>query len=461
MISAPSLSFKLSSSTVPIGAGPSLLYGLIKIKGGASSESLPSNLGFVLDTSESMRIHLVSEAQFSELVNAGFVQEVLTDGIPAYQISAIPGEMVAGLPRRIDFLADALKSAGGMLREGDFFSLIAFASRAACLIEQAPGNERERLRQAAASLESLRLGDDTQIDEGLKLALEEARRLPGGNLATRLILLTDGHTQGVRKVYELAEKAKQAGIKITTMGIGSEFNEDLLIPLADLTGGRAYFIENPEKIGEAFRQELGSALRISYRNMEVKILLSDGASLRQAHRILPEMGEFEIGSCRENSCALLLGDYDPSHPEGLLLEIVVEDGLPGRSRLAQLVLQWDNPEDGNRGQSPRYDIDIERTTIGVEVKDEEVKQAVDRLGAYIMGKRALKEAGSARAKEDIQSRQAATIRLRQAATRMLDMGEHGLADEFLEQADRLERNAELDQNAAKKLRYKTRRLYQS
>ena len=458
MTSAPSLSFKLSSATAPIGAGPSLLYGLVQVEGAAASEPLPSNLGFVLDTSESMRIRLASEAQFSELVKAGYAQEVLTDGIPAYQISAIPGELVAGLPRRIDFLADALRSAGEMLRKGDYFSLVAFASQAACLIEQAPGDEHERLRLAAANLEDLRLGDSTQIHKGLALALEEARRLPGGSLATRLILLTDGHTQSVKRVYELAEQAKQAGIKITTMGIGSEFNEELLIPLADLTGGKAYFIETPEKIGEAFRQELGSALRISYRNLEVKILLAKGVSLRRAYRVLPDMGEFDTGPCRDQSYALLLGDYDPSHPVGLLLEIVVEDGSPGKSRLAQVVLQWDNPEDGDRRQSPRYDIEIERSAVGIEVKDQAVKQAVDRLSAYITGKQALEEAGSARAKEDAQARDAATVRLRQAATRMLDMGEQGLADMFLDQAERLEQNAELDQNAAKSLRYNTRRL---
>lgn len=461
MNSEPSISFRLSSPTAPVGAGPNLIYGLVRIDGGASAEVLPSNLGFVLDTSESMRIHLVSEAQFSELVKSGFAQEVLTDGIPAYQISSIPGEVVARMPRRIDYLARALVSASEMLRDDDFFALIAFASQGVCLIEQTPGKEHARLRQAAAGLESLNLGDGTQIDVGLELALEATQRLPGGSLATRLLLLTDGHTQNVRRVYELAEQAKRAGVKITTMGIGSEFNEDLLIPLADLTGGKAYFIETPEKIGEVLRQELGSALHIGYRNLEVKLLLTDDVSIRRAHRILPEIGEFDAGPGINGSYALHFGDYDPSQPEGVLLELVVEDGEPGLHRLAQVVLQWDDPEDGSRRQSPRFDIEFERSAVGIEFKDEEIRQAVDRVGAYIMGRQALEAAQSVRDDESAPARQAATIRLRQAATRMLDMGEPELAGEFLEQADLLERQADLDQNAAKKLRYKTRRLFHS
>ena len=51
-------------------------------------------------------------------------------------------------------------------------------------------------------------------------------------------------------------------------------------------------------------------------------------------------------------------------------------------------------------------------------------------------------------------------RLRQAATRLLDMGENALADAMLRQADTLERSGSMDPDAAKKLRYETRRLTQ-
>ena len=57
-----------------------------------------------------------------------------------------------------------------------------------------------------------------------------------------------------------------------------------------------------------------------------------------------------------------------------------------------------------------------------------------------------------------EEKKAATVRLRQAATHMLDMGETNLAGTMFQQADMMEQSGNLDPEAAKKLRYETRRL---
>ena len=198
----------------------------------------------------------------------------MTDGVPAYQVKAIPSELLSSLPRRIDYVAEALTVASEYLRPADFFSLVAFAGWAQCLIPSVSGAERPRLRLAARELEQTRLGDETQMAEGMAMGLAEIERRGSRSHAARMILLTDGHTLKVNECYQWADRARQAGVKLTTMGIGAEFNEDLLIPLADSTGGSAYYIETPDQIPDAFRKELGSVQRITYRNLEVKLQLT-------------------------------------------------------------------------------------------------------------------------------------------------------------------------------------------
>ena len=385
MTSELDFSLKLSEPDGPFQGDMRLLYGVLEVHGGSEAGGLPSNLGFVIDTSDSMRIRLVTEKQFAELVKSGHAQEVMTDGIPAYQISSIPEEMISRLPRRIDFVADAMKAASDALRDSDYFSLIAFASQAQRLIEQTPGNKRTRLHQAALVLDALQLGDETQMDAGLALAFDEIQRLPGKDHASRLIVLTDGHTRNVNHCYEWAEKARQVGIKLTTMGIGSEFNEDLLIPLADLTGGNAYYIETPNMIDEVFRQELGSALHISYRNMEVKIHLEAGIEIRQAFRVMPELGDFEIGQDLGGSYSLLIGDYDPASPVALLLEFEIPAGKMGISRFARTMLTWDDPAGGIARQNLRKEILVHPSQKGSSYRDEEVIKVVEKAHAYQMG----------------------------------------------------------------------------
>lgn len=457
------LTCSLSSPILPTSTGPRLVYLLVEIAGGEGAETLPGNLAFVIDASESMRIRLVSEEKFAQLVKSGQVQEVITDGVPAYLIKAIPSELLASLPRRIDYVAKALIVASEYLRPADFFSLVAFAGWAHCMIPSIAGSERQRLRLAAPDLEQLRLGDETQMAEGMAMGLVEIKRRSNSSHAAhskhaaRMILLTDGHTLKVSECYEWAEKARQAGVKLTTMGIGTEFNEDLLIPLADATGGAAYYIETAEQIPDAFRKELGAIQRITYRNLEVKLQLSE-VELRRVYRVLPEMSLIDPGPNMAGSYSILLGDYDPGAPVTLLLELVLPPWNPGAYRLAQALLTWDDPTIELERQNLRQDIVIEVVQGAAGSLNEHVMNVVEKVGAFKMGTYALDHAQSAALTGDTDDKQAATMHLRQAATRLLDLGEIALADSMLKQADTLENSGGLNAEVTKKMRYDSRKI---
>lgn len=460
-MSAPlQFSCSLSSKTVPVSATARLVYLLLEVGGGEGAQALPSNLGFVIDVSDSMRIRLVSDQQFAELIRNGQAQEVMTDGVPAYQITSAANGMMETLPRRIDYVSEALLIASEFLRPTDCYSLIAFAGRAQCMICSVTGKERMRLHQAARELEYLRLGDGTQMAEGMAMAFEELQRQKGREYTSRMILLTDGHTQNVSGCYHWADQARQAGMKVTTMGIGVEFNEDLLIPLADRTGGNAYYVETPDQIPDVFRKELGAALRISYRNVEIKLQLAKGVELRHVYRALPELGNFDQGPEMDSSYGLWVGDYDPAAPVALLAELVVPAWPAGVYRLAQAMLSWVDPGDEVSRRILRQDIVIQTARMLTARLDERVMNIVEKVGAFKMGTLALEAAQHAAQTTDAGERGAATVRLRQAATRLLDMGEPSLASAMLQQADSLESKGSLDPEATKRLRYETRRLTQ-
>jgi hypothetical protein len=450
----------LAASTVPVTNQPRLVYLLLEATGGEGSQTLPSNLGFILDTSDSMRIRLVTDEQFVELARDGRAQEVMTDGVPAYQIKSIPNELISKFPRRIDYLSEALSVASEFLRTVDCFSVVAFAGRAHLMVPSTSGKERRRLHQTARELEYMKLGDETHMADGIAKGFEEVKRKSNQEFASRLILLTDGHTRKVKECYEWAKRARKAGIKLTTMGIGVEFNEDLLIPLADYTGGNAYYIESPDQIPEAFRKELGAALRISYRNVEIKLQLPESVMLRRVHRVLPDLSSFDQGPDMDGSFALLLGDYDPAAPQALLLELIVPPWPAGEYRLAQVLLAWDDPEGGLARQSQREDIIVQMSSSATAPLNDRVMNIIEKVGAFKMGTRALEAAQSAMKTTTQEDKTLATVRLRQAATRLLDMGESALADAMFRQADTLERRGSLDPEEAKKLRYETRRLTQ-
>jgi Ca-activated chloride channel family protein len=443
----------LNTPVIPVTGGSRLVYLLVEIGGGKDAQSLPVNLGLVIDASESMHIRMVTEDQFKELVGRGNTKEVLTDGIPAWEIESIPTEMVRQFPRKIDYVSDALIAVSEYLRPSDFFSLIAFASRAVLQIPMTSGAERSKLVQNARDLEFLHLGDETCMAEGLSLAYSEIREKQQARIASLIILLTDGFTQDVKKCYAWARRARKIGLAITTMGLGVEFNEDLLIPIAEMTGGNAYFIETPDKMPGAFRKELGAALGVIYRNLKLQLQPSAGVGFRRVHRVLPELGNVEQDSSPDGSTTCFLGHYDPSAPPAFLLEIVVPPWSEGVFRLANIGLTWDGDNGDGTSRSIPLEIVVQLERSPAATLNSRVMDIVDKVGAFKLGNYALEHA------HDSDGISAAN-RLRQAATRLMEVGEPTLAEEMGRMADVLNTKGQLDSNATKRLRYDTRRITQ-
>ena len=75
------MSLRLSVFPEPIALAPreeaQLCYALVTVEADANGAARPVNWALVADASRSMRIPIVSEAQFRELVREGGAQEVL------------------------------------------------------------------------------------------------------------------------------------------------------------------------------------------------------------------------------------------------------------------------------------------------------------------------------------------------------------------------------------------------
>ena len=159
-------------------------------------------------------------------------------------------------------------------REHDRIGLVAFASEA---FTRVPITVDYVV--LGASVSGLRVGeleDGTAIGTAIATAANRLRRAPGASKV--VVLLTDGeNTRGVLDPRTAAEAAGQMGIKIYTIGVGTEgeapmpigqgaggqlryqtlpvrIDEELLQDIADMTGGRYFRATDPEALSRIFRQ---------------------------------------------------------------------------------------------------------------------------------------------------------------------------------------------------------------
>ncbi|MCA2977217.1 MAG: VWA domain-containing protein [Myxococcaceae bacterium] len=101
----------------------------------------------------------------------------------------------------------------------------------------------------------------------------------------RLILLSDGQpTVGVTSAAGLervAQTLRSAGTTITALGVGADFNEDLMQRLAELGGGSYGFIRDAEATASLFERDLAQAGTMVARGVTVSVELPPGVALRE------------------------------------------------------------------------------------------------------------------------------------------------------------------------------------
>jgi Ca-activated chloride channel homolog len=130
----------------------------------------------------------------------------------------------------------------------------------------------------------------------------------------RVVLVTDGLANvGITNTDEIVTQAlglHQRGVSTTTIGIGSDFNEDLLMPMAQSAGGNAWHVVEPDDLQRIFQVELEGLVTQFGHTVSLSLIPADGV------RISDLLNDFELTET---------GRYRlPNLQAGSPLEIVVQ-----------------------------------------------------------------------------------------------------------------------------------------
>jgi len=133
--------------------------------------------------------------------------------------------------------------------------------------------------------------------EQVGLGLEDGR-------LGRCLLLTDGlANQGITSPVALvrhAEQLRERNVTTSTLGVGRDFDEQLLRQMAEAGGGNFYFAETSRQIADFIAGETGEALKTVTRGTLLVVDLPPGASVvsPNPYRMRTEGSRavFELGS---------------------------------------------------------------------------------------------------------------------------------------------------------------------
>ncbi len=127
----------------------------------------------------------------------------------------------------------------------------------------------------------IQTGGMTNLSGGWLTGCQEIAAHQGGNGAMdRAIVLTDGLANvGIIALEELVEHARQLrsrGITTSTMGVGADFNEELLEAMARHGGGRFQYVETAKHIPDCVQGELGEIAQVYARRLTLDVELPRG-----------------------------------------------------------------------------------------------------------------------------------------------------------------------------------------
>jgi Ca-activated chloride channel family protein len=73
----------------------------------------------------------------------------------------------------------------------------------------------------------------------------------------------------------LGGSLSERGISVTTIGVGEDYNEELMAGLAEASDANYYYVKDTEKLPEIFAKELGELLTIAARGVRIEIICPD------------------------------------------------------------------------------------------------------------------------------------------------------------------------------------------
>lgn len=163
-----------------------------------------------------------------------------------------------GQSRKIDFVRDGLGLLVDELRDGDKLALVTYSDGVSIPFSMDDvAFNRGELRQLA---DGLTASGGTNIHAGLEAGYQELMQHYDSGRQNRVILLSDGvATAGIRgtpDILSMSQGYNSDGLGLTTVGLGTDFNQELMQGLALQADGNFYFLENAAAVSEVFTEEL-------------------------------------------------------------------------------------------------------------------------------------------------------------------------------------------------------------
>ena len=157
------------------------------------------------------------------------------------------------------------------LRADDWASIVEFDNRVKLLAgAQAKGDGRSLMR----TIDDIFAGGNTNLHGGWHAGAEDLAKSALEAGLKRVILLSDGcANEGITDTAKIAEQCREmakAGVTTSTYGLGRDFNEELMVGMAEAGQGNHYYGETANDLMEPFQAEFDLLSNLCLKGLKLR-----------------------------------------------------------------------------------------------------------------------------------------------------------------------------------------------
>ena len=372
--------------------------------------------------------------------------EMISQKPPPINMALVLDRSTSMQGERMDTIKLAAIELVRQLKPEDTLSIVVFSDRAEVLLSAGRRPDRSVVE---TQIRMLRSGGGTEIFQGLQTGFMEVQRFSSRSPINHIVLLTDGRTYGDEEAcLGLADRAAQQGIRITGLGIGSDWNDAFLDELAARTGGESSYIARAKEIQTFLKEKFDSFSQIFGEQTTLDLQVDPGVTIKSVFRLQPDATELPI------TPSIRLGSIPKNAKLSLLIEFLIDPIVeqPTRVRLASGALNTILLGTPNSSiQIPLLLTRLVQETTRVGLPPPPIFQAHSQINLYRIQERARSEVSEGKIQQ-------ASTRLQHLATQLFALGERDLAHTALMEAERIQQTHVFSAEGEKKIKYGTRSL---
>lgn len=233
---------------------------------------------------------------------------------------------------KLAYTKQALRFLVDQLAEADRLAVVTYDDEVEVRLPSQSISQKDAVKTLLALIEA---GGTTNLSGGVATGMQQIGPHAGPERVSRLLLMTDGLANvGVTDPDTLVGWVKawrERGLALSSLGVGNDFNEDLLVAMAEAGGGSFHYIADPDQIPAIFADELQGLLQVAAQGMQLRVEAEPGVAVTEVIGYQPSGTPHRVD--------VTLPDLYGAEVKSLLIKLVVA-APPADGKLAKVTLHY-------------------------------------------------------------------------------------------------------------------------